>query len=91
MVRQVLGRCAGQHLEDAELPNTYATEILPKQNARYIYSTRNLHLSKFIIGDRLTYSVAAHSVVAGSYPVDTSEVKCSVRLAQVCSFVLKIF
>jgi len=61
IVRQVLGRCARQHLEDAELPNIYATETLPKQNARYIYSTRNLYHSKIIIDDRLTYNVVLHT------------------------------
>ena len=58
-VRQLLGRCVGQHLEDAELPNVYATETLPKQKARYLYPTRNLHLSKFFIGDRPTYSAVS--------------------------------
>lgn len=61
IVRQVLGRCAGQHLEDAELPNIYATETLPKQMAQYIRLTRNPLLSKYFIDDRLTYSVVLHT------------------------------
>ena len=59
MCGKVSGRCVRQHLEDAELPNVYATETLPKQNARYLYSTGNLYLSKFFIGDRPTYSAVS--------------------------------